>query len=127
MVCTRAAAINLLDAPLVWWLVRKALEDSLGHCRPANVAKADEEDGDGLTFGRHGVDLMRRCLALVEGRGIRKLRIDDRLRRFVVDQERARAGAPGKVQKSQEKEAEPLSCPHSKVPRDDALGSSVQP
>lgn len=54
VICTCAAAIDLFDTSLVWRLVGKALEDSLGHCRPANVAEAYEEDGDGLTFGGHG-------------------------------------------------------------------------
>lgn len=81
--------------------------------------------------GRSGMvavlDLKRRRLAVGERRRIRRLRIDDRLRRFIVDRMTEQAGAPGKSGIPKKKEAEPLSCPDSRVPRDDALGSSVQP
>lgn len=53
MVCSCAAAIDLLDASFVCRLVGKALEDPLSHCRPTNVAEADEENGNGRAFG-HG-------------------------------------------------------------------------
>lgn len=56
-----------------------------------------------------------------------KLRIDHRLRRFIVDQRMSERVLRESPQIPGKKEAEPLSCPDSKLPRDDALGSSVQP
>lgn len=46
MVCARAAAIELRDETLVGWFRGDVLEDALSHGRAADVAEADEEDGD---------------------------------------------------------------------------------